>query len=112
MQSSSIPVQSSHINRSARYDLELPLTLLMEDEELSGHTCNVSETGMLARFARPLDIWTEGTLSLLAGEHYLTLKARVVRTQDREAGFLFLLETENDRRAAEILLDAASAQVR
>ena len=103
------PIASTFIARPERFDLHLPLTFLIDGSELPGHCVNVSATGMLATFAHPLEVWTNGTLSFLAGDFYLTLPARVARTQDLDAGLHFLLKTPNDHQALSILLEVALA---
>ncbi|ADW69914.1 PilZ domain-containing protein [Granulicella tundricola] len=100
----------SQAPRPARFDLNLALTFAGDEGVLEGHCVNVSASGMLAAFARPVELFTNGELSLLVGEFYVNVKARVARTQGFDAGLAFIIETENDRHAVRLLVEFATAQ--
>lgn len=76
-------------NRSERYDLNIPIEYLQEGRIVLGRCINISESGLLARFDEPLDLWTTGELRLHAGQRSCKLGARVVRVTQREAGLTF-----------------------
>ncbi len=97
--------------RPSRFDLNVPLSFLTEGEVLNGHCVNVSQSGMLVLFDAPIDLFTEGTLSLTADEYILSIRARVARTQGNDAGMAFFLTTENDHRTVAILLEFATVHL-
>lgn len=97
--------------RPGRFGLAVPLSFVADNVKQQGCCINVSESGLLATFARPIDIWTEGEISLLIGGYYVDIGARVARTQLPEIGFAFLIHTENDRLAIRIMLDFARTGV-
>ncbi len=94
--------------RATRFRLDLPIAFLADDRRHEGHSINVSASGLLAKFTEVPDLWISGKLELEAGEHYLSIHARVARLQDTEAGFAFLFDTEHDRAAVAILLQSVS----
>ena len=66
----------------------------------------MSDTGLLARFNEPPELWIDGELSLEAGSHYLSLYARVARRHDRDVGFAFCINNDNDRASVAILVNS------
>ena len=95
------------MQRSARYSVDLPLTFIADGVEVAGHAINVSQSGVLARFSEPLELWITGDLAMLVGEYYVTLPAKVARVQEGEFGMAFVQRTENDERAVGILMEYA-----
>ena len=95
--------------RGTRFQLEAPICFAEAELRLDGQCINVSDSGLLAKFDKAPELWAEGQLTLEAGEHYLTLHARVARLQGNDAGFAFSVETENDRATIEILLNSVSS---
>jgi hypothetical protein len=79
-----------------------------DDCVYTGQCINVSQSGLLARFEKPPELWSRGKIELEAKEHLLTIHARVARRQDNEVGFAFSLDTENDWAAISILIQAVS----
>ncbi len=96
-------------SRPARFDLNVPLSFRTEDAVEEGHCINVSATGMLAVFNQPVELFTEGELSLLVGEYFVTIRARVARVQNGDHGLAFQIDNENDRLTVQILVDFAAA---
>jgi hypothetical protein len=90
--------------RATRFKLDSPVSFSGDEGTYDGHCINVSESGLLARFNKLPEVWTNGKLTLEAGEHYLTIPARVARHQGQEVGFAFALDSENDRDAVAILI--------
>jgi hypothetical protein len=80
------------------------LTYRTEDGLYVGHCVNVSASGMLAVFAESVELFTEGCLSLLVGEFYVTIAARVARSMGDDRGLAFHIRTDNDRDTVAILL--------
>ncbi len=85
--------------RAARLDLSFPLELLADGEELPGHCQNISESGLLASFARAPELWASGDLRLHFGADVFSLPARVARLDGNNVGFSFLFRDERDRDA-------------
>ena len=96
------------IPRSKRFRLEVPISFTMDAVTFEGQCLNVSNSGLLATFEKAPEIWNDGLLLLEAGDHYLSINARVARIQERNVGFAFLIETENDRAAVSILVESVS----
>ena len=99
----------SYPSRAPRLDLSLPLRFTNEDGAVDGNCLNVSESGLLGTFDRPLDLWTEGSLLLHFGEQETILRARVARAMGNEAGMTFMYENEREREAIRTVLVFASA---
>ncbi len=57
---------------------------------IAGHCVNISDSGLLGEFTHPLELWTEGELTLHFGEGVSGLKARVARVIGNVAGLVFL----------------------
>jgi hypothetical protein len=90
--------------RATRFQLDALVSFAGEEGTQEGRCINVSESGLLARFDTPPELWTNGRLNLEAGEHFLSIQARVARIQGKEAGFAFLFSNDSDRAAIAILL--------
>ncbi len=90
--------------RATRFRLEVPVAFVAAERRHEGCCINVSSSGLLARFDDTPELWINGKVELEAGEHYLSIHARVARLQGNEAGIAFLLNTDNDRAAIAILL--------
>lgn len=95
------------LDRSARFKLDVPLFFKIGDTQQAGHTVNVSQSGLLAHFDTPLEIWEVGEISLTVGEYYLEIEARVARAEGDDHGLSFIIENDNDRVAIRILNDFA-----
>ena len=94
--------------RATRFKLDLPVSFSGDGRTHEGRCINVSETGLLARCDDLPDLWTDGRLALEAGEHYLTIRARVARLQGKDVGFAFAITDDNDRAAISLLIAAVS----
>jgi hypothetical protein len=100
----------SHQDRAPRFDLNLPIRFFSPDGMVSGRCVNVSESGIRITFDRPIDIWLEGDLSFLIGTQYVSIKARVVRVDGRDAGLWFHIHSEADKSVITQLLALADRQ--
>ncbi len=98
--------------RSTRLDLNVPLWFEVEGARVRGQCLNVSESGLLTKLDRIVDIWVVGELSLSIYEYELNIKARVARLVDRDTGLAFMTKSEADRRTVRMLMDIASASSR
>ena len=98
----------SYQQRATRFLLDVPVSLIEDGTERVGQCVNVSESGLLATFDQPPELWTDAQLTLQAGEHHLSIKARVARVQDRQAAFAFAIHNENDRATVSILVNSVS----
>jgi hypothetical protein len=101
------PVASGFTPRAPRFDLKVPVVLYLGDRIASGHSINVSESGMLAMFDRPVEAWLTGQLSSVAGEWHLSIDVRVVRAEGRTAALVFKIVSEGDRATIQKLIDHA-----
>jgi len=98
--------------RALRYDADFPIRFFSGYGPLSGRCVNISASGMLAEFDRPVDIWTTGELTILLDDGYIHIGARVARVDGRKAGLAFHIEGDADGVAIERLLAFASEHVR
>jgi len=93
--------------RSERFELDNPVCFAGDGCKQDGWCVNVSDSGLLAIFAKPPELWTDGQLSFVSGKHYFSINARVARLQDSNVGFAFSANT-NDRAALSILMGSVS----
>ncbi len=107
-QTKAVETPLSHQQRATRFLLDIPVSLIEDGSERIGQCINVSESGVLATFDQPPELWTDGQLAFQAGEHYLSIKARVARVHGRQAAFAFLIHNENDRATIKILVASVS----
>jgi hypothetical protein len=89
----------SQQDRASRYDLRIPLEFIGDGCIVRGNCVNISESGLVALFERPLDLWTTGEIRLHAGRHSCKISARVARVQDREAGLAFRIGSDASDRS-------------
>lgn len=84
--------------RAPRKALTFPVHYTPSEGEQVAGTCeNLSESGLLALFSEPLDIWTRGTIDLGFGTGLLGIKVRVARVVGLQAGLAFQDVQEEDR---------------
>jgi hypothetical protein len=102
------PDASGITPRAPRFDLKVPLVLYLRDRIASGHSVNVSESGMLATFDRRLEAWLTGHLCVVAGEWHLAIDVRIVRVEGRVAAMAFEIANEGDRATIRKLIECAN----
>ena len=95
--------------RPARFDLNVALTFENEDGVVEGRCINVSASGMLAVFARELELFTVGEVYLEAGGYFANISARVARLQNGDHGLSFQIDSDSDRSTIQLLVDYAAA---
>jgi hypothetical protein len=93
--------------RAPRFNLRTPITLRLPDGMVKGRSLNVSESGMLAVFDVPLDIWITGRLFVVIADLHIGLNARVARAEGRETGLTFQIADEADRIAIRSMIEYA-----
>lgn len=54
-------------------------------------------------------MWTVGELLMMVDDHYLSIKARVVREHGKDYGMAFLINNDNDLLTIRIILGFASS---
>jgi hypothetical protein len=94
-------------SRAARFDLKVPLVLYLRDHMTSGQSINVSESGMLARFDRSLEIWLKGHLCVVAGEWHLGIDVHIARVDGRMTALVFEIRSDGDRATIQKLIELA-----
>jgi hypothetical protein len=104
------PIENRFIDRSQRFDLHLALRFFPNAGMVNGHCANVSESGMMAIFEKPVDLWLKGDLSIVVDGRFVSIKAMVARVKGREAGMAFLIESEEQKSAVQLLVSYAKAQ--
>jgi hypothetical protein len=93
--------------RPERSDLRVPLTFKVNDVRVSGHSVNVSSSGILVRLDEPVELWIGGENSLEVGEWMIEIQARVARMQGRDVGLAFVIRNDHDRLAVQLILEYA-----
>ena len=78
-----------------RREIHVPIMLYLNDRVASGHTVNVSDSGMLAMFDRRLDPWVSGRLSVVTRNCHLSIEVRVVRVDGHLAGMTFVRDSDH-----------------
>jgi hypothetical protein len=94
--------------RAPRFDLNLPLSFKTEDGAELGHCVNVSSSGMLVVFDRPVELFTTGELVMQVGEYYVNIKARVARVLGGDHGLSFQIRSQADHLTVKILVEYAA----
>ena len=96
-------------SRADRLDLSFPVEFRGAEGSALGSCQNISESGLLARFRRPLELWTSGDLWCNTGTMILELKVRIVRANDRDIGMIFQFRNELEREAVRTVVAFATA---
>ena len=94
-------------DRAPRLDLSFPLAFSVGGEVTAGHCLNLSESGLLANFNHPLDVWTHGELELHFADRSCEVAARVARADGNEAGLAFVFKNDGERAAIRAMCDFA-----
>lgn len=95
-------------NRAERQDVLFPVVFTQGDGTKVPGTCeNLSESGLLATFTAPMDIWTHGAVDLLFGVGLLGLHVRVARIDGQQAGLAFQDMDEARRSKIREVMSAA-----
>jgi PilZ domain len=90
---------NSFVPRSTRYDLELPIRFFSTEGFVTGHLLNVSESGLLVKFDKSVEVWTVGEVSAYVtdvGDGYININARVSRIDNNREAALTFTESAND----------------
>jgi hypothetical protein len=74
---------------------------------MGGYCLDISASGMLAKFDKPVAIWLVGEITVLLEEGHVHIGVRVARVNGREAGLAFHIEDNNDRSAVGRLMNFA-----
>jgi hypothetical protein len=93
--------------RALRFELKVPVVLYLRDHMASGQSINVSESGMLARFDRALEIWLKGHLCVVAGEWHLSIDVHIARVDGWVTALTFEIKGEGDRATIRKLIELA-----
>ena len=96
----------SFSSRAKRFPLDVPICFVEDGHRYDGQCINVSDSGLLACFRTPPELWTAGKIEMEAGEHYLDVHARVARLEDNDVGFAFQPNTDRDPAAIAVLVAA------
>lgn len=85
------------VSRSPRFGLNLPIRLFSQDGLAIGRCVDVSESGLLGDFDRPLNIWITGEVTAFVGDESVSIKARVARVDGHQAGLSFQIDSPASR---------------
>ena len=95
--------------RSERLDMNFPVEFFGDGVQENGMCQNLSASGLLAHFPRPLELWTNGELWCDTGMMILELKVRIVRAREQEIGMMFQFRDEREREAVRLVVASAAA---
>ena len=98
---------SSFSPRAPRFELKVPVVLYLRDHMASGQSVNVSESGMLVRFDRTLEIWLKGHLCAVAGEWHLSINVHIIRVDGQLTALAYEIGSEGDRATIRKLIELA-----
>lgn len=98
---------SAHQDRAFRVDVRFPLEFITEGKRVRGTCENLSESGLLARFAVQLEIWVEGEVDLQFGTELIGIRVRVARVIGLHAGMAFQYSDEHQRQKVRHLVKSA-----
>ena len=98
-------------DRAPRLDLSFPLVFTSAEGVFAGHCLNLSDSGLLATFDRPVELWTQGSLLLHFGDDEVRLQARIARTHENEAGLAFFYSNDSERHAIQAAVRFAAAGI-
>lgn len=101
---------SGHQERAIRVVAKFPLDFIASGRSLRGTCENLSESGLLAKFATQLDLWIDGEVNLHFGTHLLGVKVRVARVVGLHAGLVFRHSHEHQRQEIRDLIHAARTE--
>ncbi|MES2392110.1 MAG: PilZ domain-containing protein [Acidobacteriota bacterium] len=104
------PASRILIPRAARIPLTIPVVFACAEGRVKGRSIDISESGILATFERPLDIWITGHLSILVPEHPIFLDARIARVESHTAAMSFRTMTARDSFIIHSLINKAARQ--
>jgi hypothetical protein len=82
-------VPAGFVNRAQRVNLKFPVVFDHDTGKTTGHTVDISESGLLVDFDEVMDVWTTGDLSIVGKGWHLQIKVRVARVHGQQAAFAF-----------------------
>jgi hypothetical protein len=75
--------------RAPRFNIRTPIVFRYAEEKATGHSVDISESGMLGVFDQHLNVWLTGRLTAVIGERHIDIGVRVVRVEEHMAAFTF-----------------------
>ncbi len=97
--------------RVPRFAATLPIEFVVEDVTVAGVTQNLSENGLLVRFASPVLRNTVGKLRLMVDTCVIEVEAEVTYAELFEAGLRFRFATPAEEQFIEMLVKVVSRDV-
>ena len=97
--------------RVPRFAATLPVEFLVGGCPVAGVTENISEQGLLVRFASPVLPETVGKLRLLVETCVIEVEAEVTYAELFEAGLRFRFASQAERTFVEMLVEILSRKV-
>ncbi len=95
------------VQRAPRVAADFGLVFQGEAGEIRGYCVNISQSGLLGVFARELDLWTTGELTVQFGEGVLGIRARVARAVDQYTGLVFVSMNAEQKEAVAAAVESA-----
>lgn len=90
--------------RPARFSLQYPMELCLEDSRIPGVTRQVSDTGLLVRLSQPVERGSAGKVRWQFGGCLVELEVEVVSTEFLEAGLSFRFSSEPERQFVQTMV--------
>lgn len=90
--------------RTPRYQVDLPVLLILADARVSGRCRQISKEGMSVELQEPVAADASGTVSITYKNLALELRVEVTNSGKRGEGLKFLFDTDEDRSSVERLV--------
>ena len=100
----------SYTTRASRIDLSFPVIFVSEEKLVAGHCLNLSESGLLANFDQPLELWSMGELLIHGSEAKFRVPVRVARANEYNAGLAFRFTSDEQRASIQALVAYAATR--
>ena len=94
----------SHTARAARIDLSFGVMFTSDRKPVAGRGLNLSESGLLADFEEPLELWSTGELAIDGIDEPSRVPAFVARVDEHQAGLAFRFTSDKQREAIRTLV--------
>ena len=98
------------VDRADRIPLRIPVVFTSSDGKVRGTSVDISESGLLATFDQPLEVWISGQLSILVPEHPIFIETRIARVEGNTVAMSFRGMGARDLLIIQSLLKKAAQQ--
>lgn len=94
--------------RAPRFNIKTPVVFHHAEGKVTGHSVDMSESGMLGSFDQRLNAWLTGRLTATVGEWHIDIGVRVIRVQEHMAAFAFQTLSETSLIAIQKIIEQST----